>query len=380
MTLSGSVSDDKGVKSAHYRVNNGSWVGLTLTGTAKTFSAQAAVPEGSVTIDVESFDIYGKSTTRTITGTRQLVVIPTAPALSLPLNNAVNQPLPLSLNWRPVSGASAYRLQVAADSLFAGVVLNDSSFASTDTSRLITWLDKGKTYFWRVCARNSAGEGSYSIAWRFALVPNPPRIVLRVLLEGAYQPALNLLGNALRTSGVLASRYTGRAIPVLGVDSLCIEVRDSAFAAKATTRREASAWLMTDGTVRSLGDTTKGYVEFDGLAPGNYYFVVKHRNHLAIMSRVAIALTDANTFYDFTTGQDKAWGTNPMKQLAVGVFGLYAGDANGSSDVSILDRSLWRTQNSLSGYLGADFNLTGDVSILDRAIWRSNNSVASQVP
>ncbi len=137
---------------------------------------------------------------------------------------------------------------------------------------------------------------------------------------------------------------------------------------------------MTDGTVRSLGDTTKGYVEFDGLAPGNYYFVVKHRNHLAIMSNLAIALTDANTFYDFTTGQDKAWGTNPMKQLAVGVFGLYAGDANGSSDVSILDRSLWRTQNSLSGYLGATLYLTGDVSILDRAIWRSNNSVASQVP
>jgi len=69
-----------------------------------------------------------------------------------------------------------------------------------------------------------------------------------------------------------------------------------------------------------------------------------------------------------------------MKQLAAGVYGMYAGDANGSGDVTILDRAAWRTENSLSGYRGADFNLSGDVSILDRAIWRLNTSLGSQVP
>jgi hypothetical protein len=380
VSLNGSVSDDSGVQSAHYRVNGGAWIDLTLTGTSRQFTTKVDLPLGAVTIEVEAFDIYGKNTVRTIVGGRELLVAPAKVVLMAPPNTAADQLLPLTLSWRPVPTATAYHLQLARDSLFVSMVLDDSSFTSSDTARFVTWLERGRTFFWRVCGISAAGPGTFSSTWRFTVSPNPPRVLVRAFLEGPFSTETLALNNGLNLGGQLLTRFTGRAIPVEAVDSVCVEVRDSATASKATMRTYASAWLLTDGSLKTFADTTKGFVEFNGLTPGNYYIVMRHRNHLAIMSKVPVALSATSPLYDFTTGQDKAWGTNPMKQLAVGVFGLLAGDANGTGDVTILDRAAWRTQNSLTGYLGADFNLSGDVSILDRAIWRLNNSLVSQVP
>jgi len=124
-------------------------------------------------------------------------------------------------------------------------------------------------------------------------------------------------------------------------------------------------------------------VSFTGVSPGSYYIVIRHRNHLAIMSASAVALSGSSSLYDFTdwAGGQKAFGTaSAMKNLGGGVYGMYAGDANASGDITILDRAVWRTQNGTVGYLSADFNLSGDVTILDRALWRVNNSISTQVP
>ncbi len=186
--------------------------------------------------------------------------------------------------------------------------------------------------------------------------------------------------STLRTSGALTGHFAGHPVPANAVDSICVEIRNTAQGSSATIRKWQPAWLLEDGSIRSFRDTIAPYVSFDSLNPGSYYVVVHHRNHLAVMSGVALSLTVREAANDFTSSATSAYGAHGIKQLAVGAFGMFAADANGSGDVSILDRATWRTQNSMTGYLEADFNLTGDVSILDRALWRWNNSLTSQVP
>lgn len=83
-----------------------------------------------------------------------------APALLLPVPNATEQPVTLSLLWSRAISAATYRLQVGTDSSFASVVVDDSTIA--DTMRQAGPLLPNTQYFWRVCGRNSAGSGPFS--------------------------------------------------------------------------------------------------------------------------------------------------------------------------------------------------------------------------
>jgi hypothetical protein len=122
-------------------------------------------------------------------------------------------------------------------------------------------------------------------------------------------------------------------------------------------------------------------LSFDGLTGASYYIVIRHRNHLAIMSANPVANNANSLTYDFTTGQDKCYGSNAMNNLS-GVYGMIAGDGNGNGSINATDRnSVWRLQNGNVGYLSGDFNLNGSVSAVDRNnFWRANNGKVSQVP
>ncbi len=202
-----------------------------------------------------------------------------------------------------------------------------------------------------------------------------------VLLEGPFNTTTNLMEKSLNVGGILSSHFTGASIPSEAVDSITIEIRDSASAASSTVRKFHPAWLLTDGSIKDFVDTTKNYVEFDTTA-GNYYVVVRHRNHLAIMSATSQTLTGTTASYNFTTSQGQAYGTEPMKQVAAGRFAMYAGDGNGDGGVDAIDRNtVWRPQNGFGGYLAGDFNLDGGVDAIDRnTMWRPNNGIGTQVP
>src|SRR3989454_2047628 len=73
------------------------------------------------------------------------VVPPPAPTLLSPANGAGNQSTSPILTWNPSSGAISYRLQVAADSLFGFLILNDSPL--TATSRQLASLSTLKKDF-----------------------------------------------------------------------------------------------------------------------------------------------------------------------------------------------------------------------------------------
>jgi hypothetical protein len=206
---------------------------------------------------------------------------------------------------------------------------------------------------------------------------------LRAFLQGPYVTPGDSMTNTLRTGGTLASHFVGTPIPALAVDSIMIELRDSLTAISSTRRLFAPAWLLTDGTIRNFSDTSKAYVQFSDSVSGNFYFVTKHRNHLAIMSSSVVTCEGGSnpTAWDFSTGQSQAYGSNAMKSVGVR-FAMYGANGDGNGVVNAIDRnSIWRVQNGSFGYFSGDFNLNGVVNAIDQnSFWRPNNGTFSQVP
>jgi hypothetical protein len=206
-------------------------------------------------------------------------------------------------------------------------------------------------------------------------------VKIKFYLQGPYVSSSDTMSNSLNRSGLLASHFRAVPIPSTAVDSVNIEIRNSAT--NPTMRVFVPAWLLTDGTIRDFADTTKTYVKFGGVPSGNYYVVVRHRNHLAIMSSVSVSIDGSVTpvVYDFSTGQGQAYGTNAQRLVGTR-YAMPGGDGTRDGSVNALDRNtVWRVQNGTNGYLDGDFNLDGGVDAFDmNLIWLLNNGSATQVP
>jgi hypothetical protein len=209
-----------------------------------------------------------------------------------------------------------------------------------------------------------------------------PVLHLRVnaLLQGPHAENRTMT-KLMNTAGVLASHFGAQPFPADAVDSIAIEIRNADVESLSTIRRFAPAWLLTDCSIRKFSDTARTMVDFDSVPFGQYYIVVRHRNHLAVMSSapyIGGGNTDPVT-YDFTKSLDQYY--HHIACLLSGKFyGLYAGDADGSGDVGALDRSVtWNLRNQ-TGYLNADVDLSGDVGALDRSTTWNNRNAVSKVP
>jgi len=228
----------------------------------------------------------------------------------------------------------------------------------------------------------------------FELRKNSSNHTLKVFLEGPYN------GSAMNTSlyslGVIpltqpysagpwsyAGAESVSSIPSDIVDWIFLDLRVGPEANTIVGRR--AAFLKNDGTVVDLYGINP--VSFPGVPDGNYYLCVHHRNHLSIMSSSSLPFSDGNiaTDYDFTTGQNKAYGTSAMKNLVGGSYGMCAGDANGDGTINATDlNSYWIPQNGTTyQYLlkTSDFNSDGSINATDlNDFWIPNNGKSTQVP
>lgn len=228
------------------------------------------------------------------------------------------------------------------------------------------------------------GTGSFTVTnpsvyskLKLTMHYKPVHLGLKVFLQGPF--IVSAMTKSLNTAGWLASRFGAGKLPSNAVDSINIELRNAAVGGSATIRRYVPAWLLTDGSIRMFKDTATALVEWDSVAAGSYYIVVRHRNHLAVMSASALSLSATTTLYDFTTGLTQYYA-GEAALLTTGVYGMSCGDADGSGDVAAGDRTLtWNGRNQ-TGYLNADVDLSGDVAAGDRTLTWNNRNKSTKVP
>ena len=129
----------------------------------------------------------------------------------------------------------------------------------------------------------------------------PVLLSLKVFLQGAYNSTAhsmntNLGSNIPLTSPYLENIRSVENIPNDIVDWVLVQLRETTSGNAITSK---SVLLRNDGNLIRSDDTTK-VVSLTAPAR-NYYIVIKHRNHLAIMSAYGVNLNSTSTTtYDFT--------------------------------------------------------------------------------
>jgi hypothetical protein len=184
--------------------------------------------------------------------------------------------------------------------------------------------------------------------------------------------------------------YTGSegvaVIPNAGVvDWVLVEFRDTpggaATATSATTVETRAAFILTDGSI----------VDVDGFSlillntsiSDNLFVVIRHRNHLPIMSATALPKTGNVYHFDFTDSETKVHGGSlGYKEVIPGTWALASGDGLCDGMVNMTDKTaVWNPEAGQSGYYIGDFDLNGQINNLDKTEqWRPNIGKASQVP
>jgi hypothetical protein len=139
-----------------------------------------------------------------------------------------------------------------------------------------------------------------------------------------------------------------------------------------------AAFLKSDGTVVDLDGTSQ--VSFVGVTPGPYYVVVRHRNHLSVMSATVTPLgASSSTQFDFTTGTGQYFGGS-AKDLGGGKFGMFAGNNDGDNVVTVLDYNAVGAGIFTFGYMLADHDMEGLITVLDYNHVGQNLFMMSSVP
>ncbi|MDD5393101.1 MAG: choice-of-anchor L domain-containing protein [Thiothrix sp.] len=180
-------------------------------------------------------------------------------------------------------------------------------------------------------------------------------------------PPFNYPGTETATDAMLAT--TGDDAPV---DWVLVELRD---ASDPKIRVAAKAGLVQrDGDIISAPSGSPS-LAFNGIADGNYYVAVRHRNHIGVMSAASLHLTHEPISLDFTDPTTPTYGID--QRLTDGVTALlWGGDANNSnssiavgpgSDANVIlgailiapGNVLTNTYYRLGGYYASDLNLDG---------------------
>lgn len=169
-------------------------------------------------------------------------------------------------------------------------------------------------------------------------------------------------------------------LPATMVDWVLVELRATTGGA---TVAQAVGCLLEDGSVTDTTGTNG--LAFTGLESStSYYIVVKHRNHLAIMSNAAVSIDEANGTdeHDFTVS-DAAYGGNTLAVKQIGSdYAMITGDGDGNGFIQTNDNSsVWNVQAGQSGYKSSDYDMNGFVQTNDKSGFYENNvGKATQVP
>jgi hypothetical protein len=149
-----------------------SWAMITVKGTGIARDEQ-----------LKNNVVAAAQTTLQLKGMAYPPTAPAAPSLEAPQCAVTIAAANVTLQWNRCDAATSYRVQVAADSNFSSVLL-DNTIA--DTSKALTGLENRKIFYWRARAINAAGAGRWSCTRKFSirLVPYAEVISAPVISTG----------------------------------------------------------------------------------------------------------------------------------------------------------------------------------------------------
>ena len=208
------------------------------------------------------------------------------------------------------------------------------------------------------------------------------------LLEGPYDATSGLMSTELRANDLIPIaqpfntapwNYSGDEsvaslvdIPANATDWLLVELRSSTNVDSIVAQR--AVFLLNNGFLQDVNGEAGAH--FGGLTPGDYYIVLRSRNHLANMSVVAVPLPNSIiTPIDFTNLFSVA-GTNQLTALGNGEYGQFAGDFNSDGVITVADFNFYTVQASLvNQYVDSDANMDRAVTVGDFNLYQPNSSV-----
>ena len=311
-------------------------------------------------------------------------------------------------------------LEIGSNPIITYSSLENSGYINLDysTDGGISWnvmaantIDDGDWRSWivpntqstscKIRVSDSDGNPSVISDGLFMIQPPGAHACVKVFLQGPYSSGS--MNTTLNSGGYLQSETASqpyKSVPwnyngeesvssdinffknhPLIVDWVLVQLRTSTVASSTVATR--AAFLKSDGTIVDMDGTSP--LDFWGTPDGSYYIVIKHRNHLSVMSASGVSLPNSSgTVYDFTTSQSQAYGTNPMIVLDDAKYGMIAGDANSDGQVTTLDYNSWlpNARSSKTGCCNTDVNLDGLNTTLDYNLWLPNARASrkSQVP
>lgn len=291
----------------------------------------------------------------------------------------------------PASGR--VRIATGADfvhtvSLYSGVCGNMTQVGCAynpsrcEDAPLFTGLEPGDTYFVQIASARTAfgyNYGDVCVQVKESAA-DPIRVKVKAFLEGAYS-GNGAMSTALSQYHLISEEQPYNAAPWYYEGEECAE----------TTAANAVDWVLvelrsaTDNNVivaqkaamltntGAINDRGKDGMYFD-VPAGDYYIVVRHRNHMAVMSAVPVPLPNINV-YSFAAGMNYALGSSQLKDMGDGNFALHAGDVDGNGVIVVSDFNIYATQIAqINVYTGSDINLDRAVTAADFNKYQPNAS------
>ena len=226
------------------------------------------------------------------------------------------------------------------------------------------------------------GIPSFGIA-KYSDVEDVVLLQTKIFLEGAYNAADDAMLTSLNPTYLpLTAPYsenvrTVTSIPADVTDWVLVQVRTTYNGAAVTSK---SAFLHMDGRIVA-DDGTTGIISL-ACSQNNYYIIIKHRDHLAVMSSGTKYLhPGTSSMYDFTSGTGQFYnGDAKQVDASPERYGMYKGDANGNGTVNATDYLFIKNKVGQSGYFVVDCNLNGTVNSTDYLHVKMNVGKSTQVP
>jgi hypothetical protein len=166
------------------------------------------------------------------------------------------------------------------------------------------------------------------------------------------------------------------SMPVDVVDWVLVELRQAtapALATSATILAKRAALLKSNGIIVDLDGNPVRFDNYSVTSGNNLYVVIRHRNHLAVMSSVGTTLNGAVYSYNFTTGLAQAYGGGNGYKAVSTTFAMVSGDIDNDGNIFVSDYNKWAIGfGTTAGYFNSDLDMDGNVFVSDYNKWAIN--------